>query len=183
MVAYFNAACPILSKEANMEQLKEMFLVAIQGEVEGRELYKAASERTTDKKAKKVFLNLSNEEDSHIKALQKIAEQMMKGESITVPKIEAIEKFDDAVSPIFTPEFKEAIKDKHYEVSTLRIGMKLESESAKFYREFADKVESPQVKEFLHYLSAWENGHFEHLKKQLGFIEEHYMTQNSMFRF
>lgn len=166
-----------------MEQLKEMFIMAIQGEVEGRELYKAASEKTNDKKAKKVFLNLSNEEDTHIKALQKIAEQMLKGEAISVPKIETIEKFDDAVSPIFTPEFKAAIKDKHFEVSTLRIGMKLESESAKFYREFAAKVESPQVKDFLLYLSAWENGHYEHLKKQMGFLEEHYMTQNSMFRF
>lgn len=166
-----------------MEQLKALFLMAIQGEVEGRELYKTASEKTTDKKAKKVFLNLSNEEDSHIKALQKIAEQMMKGESISIPKIEALENFDDAVSPIFSQEFKDAIKDKHYEVSTLRIGMKLESESAKFYREFAGKVESPQVKEFLLYLSAWENGHYEHLKKQMGFLEEHYMTQNSMFRF
>lgn len=164
-------------------ELKELFVLAIQGEVEARELYLSASERTKDKKAKKVFLNLSQEEDSHIKALQEIAENTLKGEKVSVPAIAPIESFDDAQSPIFTPEFKASIKDKHYEVSTLRIGMKLESESAVFYRDFAGKINNPEVKEFLLYLAKWETNHYENLKKQMGFIEEFYMTQNSMFRF
>jgi rubrerythrin len=164
-------------------ELKELFVLAIQGEVEGRELYRVASERTTDKKAKKVFLNLSHEEDSHIKALQEIAETTLKGEKVSVPAIAPIESFDDAQSPIFTREFKASIKDKHYEVSTLRIGMKLESEAAVFYRDFAGKVANPEVKDFLLYLAKWETNHYENLKKQMGFIEEFYMTENSLFRF
>lgn len=164
-------------------ELKELFVLAIQGEVEGRELYRAASERTTDKKAKHVFRNLSQEEDSHIKALQEIAEKTLKGEKVSVPAIAPIESFDDAQSPIFTREFKASIKDKHYEVSTLRIGMKLESEAAVFYRDFAGKVANPEVKEFLLYLATWETNHYENLKKQMGFVEEFYLTQNSMFRF
>lgn len=172
----------IKKKEARME-LRDLFVMAIQGEIEGRELYRAASERTTDRKARQVFLNLSNEENSHVEALNAIAEKMLKGEKVDVPQLAPIEKFDDAQSPIFTPEFKQAIKDRHFEVSTLRIGMKLESESARFYREFADKVENPEVKDFLLYLSRWETSHYEKFKQQMGILEEHYMTQNSLFRF
>ncbi|MCX7775579.1 MAG: ferritin family protein [Spirochaetaceae bacterium] len=164
-------------------ELRDLFVMAIQGEIEGRELYRAASERTTDRKARQVFLNLSNEENSHVEALNAIAEKMLKGEKVDVPQLAPIEKFDDAQSPIFTPEFKQAIKDRHFEVSTLRIGMKLESESARFYREFADKVENPEVKDFLLYLSRWETSHYEKFKQQMGILEEHYMTQNSLFRF
>ncbi|MEJ5185343.1 MAG: ferritin family protein, partial [Rectinemataceae bacterium] len=102
-------------------ELRDLFVMAIQGEIEGRELYRAASERTTDRKARQVFLNLSNEENSHVEALNAIAEKMLKGEKVDVPQLAPIEKFDDAQSPIFTPEFKQAIKDRHFEVSTLRI--------------------------------------------------------------
>jgi rubrerythrin len=163
--------------------LKELFVTAIQGELEGRELYLAASEKTSDKKAKKVFKNLSDEEDSHSKALQKIAEQMLKGQPVTIPQLKKLESFDDAESPIFTQEFKNSVKEKHFEVSALRIGMKLESESTVFYRNFAKEVTDPKVKEFLEFLSSWESEHYNQLKKQVGFLEDFYLTQNSLFRF
>ncbi len=164
-------------------ELKELFTMAIQGEIEGRELYLAASKTTKDKKAKKVFLNLSREEDSHIQALQDIAKKTIKGGPVKIPELAPLQSFDDAKSPIFTQEFKTAIKDKHYEISTLRIGMKLEAESAKFYRNFAKKVEQPEVKKFLQFLAKWEADHYDQLKRQVGFFEDAYTTQNSMFRF
>mgnify|MGYP001086271945 CR=1 FL=1 len=164
-------------------ELKELFEMAIQSEIEGRELYLAASKTTKDKKAKKIFLSLSKEEDSHIQALQDIAKSTLKGGAVTIPKLAPVTTFDDAKSPIFTQEFKDAIKDKHYEVSTLRIGLKLEAEAAKFYRGFAKKVTQPEVKKFLLFLAKWESDHYDKLKQQLGFLENAYMTQNSMFRF
>lgn len=163
--------------------LKELFVTAIQGELEGRELYLAVSEKTNDKKAKKVFKNLASEEDSHAKALQEMAGQMLKGQPVVIPKLSKLESFDDAQSPIFTKEFKDSIKDRHFEVSALRIGIKLESESMVFYRTFSEQVSDPKVKEFLLHLSSWEAEHYKQLKTQVGYLEEFYLTKNSDFRF
>jgi rubrerythrin len=163
--------------------IQEAFKIAIKGEIEGRELYLAASERTKDKKAKTVFKNLSEEEDSHFKTLQTLAKSYSLSEKLEIPKLPKLEKFEDAESPIFSKEFKDAIKDKHYEISTLSIGMKLEAESAKFYREFSEKTDNKELKDFLLYLSSWENEHYMKLKDQLSRLEDHYYTQNSMFRF
>ena len=52
--------------------LKDVLKKAIQGEIEGRELYKAAAEKSEDEKAKEVFAFLAEEEDAHISALQSI---------------------------------------------------------------------------------------------------------------
>jgi len=169
--------------QGDIMDLKEMFSTAIQGEIEGRELYLAASEKTSDKKAKKVFKNLSDEENSHVAALHGLAKQMLNGLPVTIPDLPKIEKFEDAISPIFTQEFKKAVKEKHFEVSALRIGMKLESESTQFYKKFSGQVEDPKVKAFILHLSAWKAEHYNQLKLQLGFLEDFYMTENSNFRF
>ena len=91
--------------------------------------------------------------------------------------------FRSAQSPIFTKEFKDSIKDRHFEVSALRIGIKLESESMVFYRTFSEQVSDPKVKEFLLHLSSWEAEHYKQLKTQVGYLEEFYLTKNSDFRF
>ncbi len=163
--------------------IKEAFKKAILGEIEGRELYRAAAEKADDKKAREVFSRLANEEDSHFKTLQKLAESYFKGEKLEIPKLKKLETFEDAESPIFSRDFKNFVKDKHFEVSTLAIGMKLELESSKFYKEMAEAVEKEELKEFFVYLSDWENDHYEALRKQIGFIEQYYTAQNSLYRF
>lgn len=163
--------------------LKEAFKTAILGEIEGRELYKVASEKVSDPKAKKVFEKLSKEEHSHFETLQTLAEQYFNGQKIEVPELKKLETFEDAQSPIFSKDFKDFIKDKHFEVATLKIGMKLELESMKFYKEMADSTDNKELKEFLLSLSKWEESHYEALKKQVGILEEFYGTKNSLFRF
>ncbi len=164
-------------------ELLEVFKVAIRGELEGRELYLSASEKTKDKKAKKVFRNLSEEEDSHLKALQALAKSYSLSEPLRIPELKKLESFDDAESPIFSKEFKDTIKEKHFEISTLSIGMKLEAESAKFYRDFASKADNKELSDFLLYLADWETDHYVKLKDQLSRIEDYYFTENSLFRF
>ncbi len=163
--------------------LKEAFKTAILGEIEGRELYRVAAEKTADEKARRVFTNLADEEDSHFKTLQAMAESYFKGEKITAPELPRLESFEDAESPIFSQNFKDFIKDKHLEVSTLAIGMKLELESKLFYSEMAKEADDEELKKFFTELSDWEKGHYEALRKQIGYIESYYTTTNSLFRF
>ena len=163
--------------------LKEAFKTAIRGEIEGRELYKVAAEKTTDSKARKVFAHLAEEEDSHFKTLQKLGEAYFKGGELEIPKLKKLETFEDAESPIFSKNFKDFVKDKHFEVSTLAIGIKLELEAKTFYKEIADSTDNRTLKEFFLYLSDWENDHYNALKKQIAVIDQYYNTKNSLFRF
>jgi len=163
--------------------LKETFKTAIKGEIEGRELYKAAAEKTKDKKARDNFTLLANEEQKHLEALIELSREYAEGKDLKIPDLPKPASFQDAESPIFTREFKEKIADKHFEMATLSIGIKLEIESEKFYREAAASEKNPQLKQLFERLAAWEKGHYEYLLKQIKFFDSYYNTAYSMARF
>jgi rubrerythrin len=163
--------------------LKEAFKKAILGEIEGRELYAMAAEKVSDTKAKEVFSKLSQEENLHFEYLQKMAEAYFSGQPVEVPKLGKLETFADAESPIFTREFKEFVKDRHFEIATLSIGIKLELEAVAAYREMAKNADNDELKRFFQELAEWENGHYQALRRQIGFLQEFYETKNSLFRF
>jgi len=163
--------------------LKEAFKQAILGEIEGRELYAMAAEKVSDTKAKEVFSNLSKEEDLHLEYLQKISEAYFSGQPVEVPMPGKLETFADAESPIFTREFKEFVKDRHFEIATLSIGIKLELEAAAAYREMAKSTEDGKLKRLFKELAEWEDGHYQALRRQISFLQEFYETKNSLFRF
>ncbi|MFO8031968.1 MAG: ferritin family protein [Desulfohalobiaceae bacterium] len=161
--------------------LQSALQTAIKGEIEGRELYKAAAEKTGDKKAKDVFQMLASEEDSHYQTLLQMAKDYTEGTEVSVPKLEGPARFEDAESPIFTREFKEKVTD--FDMTALSIGVKLELESERFYREMAEKAKDKEVKDLFARLADWEHEHYEYLQSQIGFFESYYTQKYSMFRF
>ncbi len=163
--------------------LKQAFETAIKGEMEGRELYKAAAGKTDDKKAKEVFQMLSDEEQSHLDTLVKLANEYQEGKDVSIPDLPKPTSFEDAESPIFTREFKDKVTDKDFEMATLSIGIKLELESEKFYKEMAQAADQSKLKEFFNYLADWEKGHYDYLNKQIGFLNSYYTNKYSFFRF
>jgi rubrerythrin len=163
--------------------LKEAFQTAIAGEIEGRELYRAAAEKTDDTKAKENFNLLADEEQKHLDTLAKLARDYSEGRELEVPKLPAPADFLDAESPIFSKEFKRVIADKHFEMAALSIGIKLELESEKFYRQMSKATEDPNLRELFDYLADWEKGHYEYLNKQIGFLNSYYTVKYSFFRF
>jgi rubrerythrin len=166
-----------------MMDLKEAFKEAMRGELEGRELYSMAAEKVTDKKAKQIFEHLSQEEFSHYRELKNIAEHYFGGKPIPKPNLSKLAKFEDAKSPIFSEDFKDFLKDKHFEMSALSIGIKLELESSKKYKEMADSTDDETLKDLFLRLSKWEGEHYNALRKQADYFKEFYETQNSLYRF
>ncbi len=162
-------------------ELKDALQTAITGEVEGRELYRAAAEKTSDKKAKKIFTMLADEEQSHHDSLVQMAKEYAEGKGISTPDLPAPMSFEDAESPIFTREFKDKVAD--FDMTALSIGMKLELESENFYREAAGDAGDKAVKDLFNRLADWEKGHFENLRKQVGFFKSYYENKYSFFRF
>ncbi|MFO7801217.1 MAG: ferritin family protein [Desulfovermiculus sp.] len=154
---------------------------AIKGEIEGRELYKAAAEKTEDPKAKEVFRMLADEEQGHHDTLVQMAKDYAQGKELNTPQLETPTKFEDAKSPIFTREFKDKVSD--FDMTAMSIGIKLELESEKFYREMAEKAQEKKAQELFNRLADWERGHYNYLQSQIGFFESYYSKKYSMFRF
>ncbi len=154
---------------------------AIKGEIEGRELYKVAAEKTGDTKAKEVFQMLAAEEQGHHDTLLQMAKDYTQGKGLTMPQLQTPASFEDAESPIFTREFKDKVSD--FDMTALSIGIKLELESEKFYREMAEKAQEKEAKELFASLADWERGHYDYLQSQVGFFEDYYTKKYSLFRF
>ncbi len=163
--------------------LKDIIKTAMRSELEGRELYKSIAEKTDDEKAKNVFLAMSEEENMHFETLQQILKHIVKKEEFKIGEIEKKFNFDNTVSPIFSEEFKNRIKEKHYEMSALSIAIKLEYDSFIFYSNAEKEVEDKGLKQFFYYLSEWEKTHYDNLNKQMKFLEDDYFMANQFSPF
>jgi len=156
---------------------------AIQGEIEGRELYRAASERSTDTRAKEVFNFLSMEEDDHITALKKIGKSFSAGKNIDEIELKKYIDLEGSENSIFSKSFKNRLEGKHFEISALSIGMKLELDSFKFYADLAAESDDPVIKNFFQKLSNWEKGHYTALQQELESLQNEYFNQNHFAAF
>ena len=163
--------------------LKDALQHAMKAEIEGRELYRIASERSDDEKASKMFLYLSREEDSHFEALKGIYEAHLKGERLIVPKLQRLAEFSHAESPIFSPSFKERLSGRHWEMSVLSIALKLEQDSILYYKKMADETGEKVLKDFFLELSGWEKSHSDALNRELNFLQEEYWEKNNFSPF
>jgi rubrerythrin len=158
--------------------LKQGLKDAMKGEIEGRELYLVAAERAEDEKAKEVFSYLAREEDSHFEALKKMYHSYLKSEDLNLPELPRLVRFEDATSPIFSQEFKERMRGKHFEMSALSIALKLEQDAFQFYGKMAEDSDDGELSAFFNRLSAWEKDHYDALYSEIAFLEDDYFAEN-----
>ena len=163
--------------------LKKAFGKAMKGEIEGRELYSSAADKSDDKKAKQVFKYLAEEENKHFEALKSMYDSIVGDNKIIIPEIPRLVSFDDAESPIFSRDFKKRIAGRHFEMSALSLALRLEHDSTKYYREMANDAADDDLKEFFNKLADWENDHYEALYNEITFLEDDYYESNNFSPF
>jgi rubrerythrin len=112
---------------------------------------------------------LAKEEQKHLDYLAELSREYAEGKDLKIPDLPKPVTLQDSLSPIFSQEFKEKIADKHFEMATLSIGMKLEIDSEKLYRGMAQSTDQAKLKEFFNRLADWESGHYMYLSKQISF--------------
>lgn len=161
----------------NMD-LKLAFETAMKGEIEGRELYKIAADRSEDAKAKEVFTYLAKEEDAHFEALKGMYHSLLKSEEIVIPDLPRLVRFEDATNPIFSDDFKSRLEGRHFEMSALSIALKLEQDAFQYYQKVSDESGDEGLKKFFGRLSAWEKDHYDALHREIAYLEEDYFTEN-----
>ncbi len=168
----------IQMKKVVSEDEKKILLdglkAAIKAEVEGQYFYNMAAVSTEDKKGKQVFRQLAEEEKYHEDILMKQYNSLIDTDSFdTDVQLNEPQKFEKA-SPIFSKKIKKRIKDAHYEMTALSIGVQLELSSIDFYRKQAALARMDEVKKFYSDLATWETEHYNALLKQQEELKEEY---------
>jgi len=105
-----------------MEDILEVLKTGMEIELNGITLYKSASERTDDPKAKEVFNFLSQEEVKHYGYLKKAYDAASSGEKINIE----ISLPETSFNRIFSDDFLKNLKGKNFEFSAISTGMILE---------------------------------------------------------
>lgn len=161
------------------EEILQGLKTAIEAELTGHEFYKNAAKTTGDPVGKDTFSRMAEEEIGHFNYLRHQYKSVLeKGEYDFAKKLlKKDHKY--AESPIFSDEIKRRIKDSHFEVSALTIGMKLELDAMRFYRSCAEKADHEDVKKFYTELADWEKDHYHAFEQQLDMLKEDYFQANN----
>jgi rubrerythrin len=156
------------------KKLTDGLMEAIRAERDGYSFYMMAAGSTNDPKGKEVFETLAREELDHMNFLRQQYDAILKtGRPDRNLKL-GPRKDLTGISPIFSERLKSRIKEAHIEMSALSIGIQLELDSIKFYKEQARIFDDPDICGFYNELADWETGHYNALWEQQQALKEDY---------
>ena len=138
----------------------EALQLATRMEVEGKEFYQQASQKSSNKLAKELFQNLASEEDIHRKKFEEIYEALKKGQNW--PDVEPPSDKARKLKSIFAEATKalgSKIKVAKSELEAVKTAMDMESKTYDFYRSRSEQSTLPREKRFYQALAAEERGH------------------------
>lgn len=144
---------------------------AMEAEMHGQHFYKMAGQTTTDPRGKEVFARLAAEEKKHYEYLRQAYQTLEDG-----GELEARLGKPEAIGPegIFSKDLESRIKDAHFEMSALSVGIQLELSAVHFYQELEMKTRDETVKSFFRELIRWEKEHYESLLSEYDELKEAY---------
>jgi rubrerythrin len=173
----------VCKKGENMDKQTEEILqglkIAIEAELTGHEFYKNAAKSTSDPMGKETFKRMAEEEMGHFNYLRHQYQSVLEKGDYDVSKKLMKKEYSHAKNPIFSEEIKNRVKESHFEVSALTIGMKLELDAVNFYRSCAQKAQSEDAKQFYNELAEWEQDHFLAFEGALNLLKEDYFQANN----
>ena len=152
---------------------------AMEAEITGHEFYKNAAKTTRDSKGKMAFSRMAEEEMGHFNYLKHQYHSLLEKGDYDLSKKMLKHRRKHSNSPIFSKEVRRRLKNKHFEVSALTIGMKLEMDAIKFYQSCAKKAQSEEVTKFYNELVEWEKDHYQAFKQELEMLKEEYFLANN----
>lgn len=165
------------------ERILEGLHKAIEAEAAGYHFYMMAARNTDDEQGREIFEKLADEEVDHLKFLKahhgsflasgKPDENAVLGKPLEL----------SSTNPIFSARLRERVKESHYEMSALSIGVELELNAMTFYKAEAEAVDDPVVKDFYMRLADWESGHYHALLAAQGELKEDYWSQGGFSPF
>jgi len=163
-----------MNRDSVLDALKK----AIVAEYEGHNFYRMSADNTADDRGREVFLALAQEELDHAKYLKTQYNSILENGSATNEVLPDHRIEISGSSPIFSAKLKERIREAHYEMTSLSVGIQLELSAMEFYRTQAERAGDAQVSQFFTRLSEWEKGHYQALLRQQENLKEDYWADN-----
>ena len=166
-------------KERAEKTVLEGLLSAMRAEHEGFHFYSIAARNTEDEKGKAVFSQLADDEREHLAFLKaQYASMQESGAPDQTVMLKDDKWAPKGSSPIFSDGLKSRVKDAHFEMTALSIGIQLELDAVKHYKQLSDEAENAFVKRFFLQLSEWESTHYQALLDQQQDLQESYWAGN-----
>lgn len=138
----------------------EVLQLAVKMEVEGKQFYQQASQKSDNKLAKDLFQHLANEEDVHRKKFEQVYAAIKKGQNW--PDVEAPSDKGHRLQSLFS-EATKALGTKvtvaKSEFEAIKIAMDMEIKSYNLYHSRSQESTLPVEKRFYETLAGEERGH------------------------
>jgi len=138
----------------------EVLQSAIQTEVDGKEFYQQAGQKSGNKLAKELFQRLAIEEDEHRKKFEEIFQALKKGQDW--PDVEPPSWGAKQLKSIFfqaTKELGTKIKVAKSELQAINTAIEMEIKTYDLYHSRSEQSSFPREKRFYQALAAEERGH------------------------
>ncbi|MCK4387844.1 MAG: ferritin family protein, partial [Dehalococcoidia bacterium] len=170
-----------------IKKTMEILRSAIQMEIDGKEFYQQAGEKSSNKLARELFQRLASEEDDHRRKFEEIYEALKKGQDW--PAVEPPSEEGKRLKSIFieaTKELGTEIKIAQSELEAIETAMNMELKTYDLYRSQSEQSISPLQKRFYQALAAEERGHhlalldsYEYLTDPTGWftVKEHWTLE------
>ncbi|HOP85086.1 MAG TPA: ferritin family protein [Syntrophorhabdaceae bacterium] len=163
--------------EKNINALKK----AIQLEKDGIDFYLKSANKAKNIFTKTIFEELAREEENHIKAINKIYEDL-KNKSIKIEWVTSGSK--DNIEKVFQEALVEKAKKSKSDLEALNLVLDFEDKSIKYYERLAKNSKDNFERRFYLTLSYEERGHYLKIMDSIQYISDptgwYYVKERSM---
>lgn len=146
--------------ESEQARTIEILQLAVRMEEDGKEFYRKASGKSSNKLAKELFGQLANEEDIHRKKFEEIYKALKRGREW--PDIEPPSEEGKRIKSLFAEATKALgsnFKVAESELEAIKIAMDMEVRSYNLYQSRSKETTLPVEKHFYETLAGEERGH------------------------
>ncbi len=157
--------------KSDLEALK----VAMATEKKGYDFYKEIADQIEDPKAREMFLSLAQDEIQHLHWLEAQEESLLKkGKWLAYEPPPQKARVVEALPIFSSEEVKERMGKYHSELSALKSGLEMEESSRQLYLKAAAECLDEKGRAMFSHLAAWEQEHWELLKREYDFLMGEY---------
>jgi rubrerythrin len=141
---------------------------AIEDEAYGHNFYLMAARSTEDARGREVFEQLAAEELDHQRYLARQRRAILESGELDPGARLGTRSSLQGSSPIFSEELRARIREAHFEMTALAVGIQLEQNAIAFYTKEAEAVTplDAGAGAFYRELAEWEAGHHQALLRQ-----------------
>jgi rubrerythrin len=154
---------------ADIENVKDAILTAIQMEKDGYSFYMKAAAQTNSDMGRSIFESLASDEQRHLDVFQKMFEDKV-SKTEWNELVESSKKY--AQIPIFPNDLKDApgMDTDSTELDALRMAMDGEKEAIEYYDKIKEKLDDKDVKNVIDEIIEQEKNHYSILENEFNHI-------------